>query len=355
MKRALACLVFFLSTASPVLSQQALIGVAAPLSGPSAILGEQVRDGAITALTSEGAAAATVAIVEDDACTAQGGKAAAAQFVKKKVAAVIGFLCMEALEAALPALKEADIPVITVGVRADGLTDRREKTGWPVWRLAPRNDEEAAGVAAIIPRIWRKEPFAIIDDGTIHARDVAEALRSAAGTQSLKPVFLDVFRPQLDNQIGLVGRLRKSGATHIYASGDRDDVAIMARDAASLEAGLTFAGGEVLRGSGEKPLQPGTVMIGLPDWRDHADPAVLLSLGARDIIAEGYVLPAYAAAQIALQAIADNAANPGAELDATTFSTAIGSVRFNAKGDMTPSPYGAYLFDGARFVPLGDG
>ena len=55
---------------------------------------------------------------------------------------VVGFLCTEAIEAAMPILKDAGIPVITVGVRTDSLTDRKVKTGWPVFRLAPRADAE---------------------------------------------------------------------------------------------------------------------------------------------------------------------------------------------------------------------
>jgi branched-chain amino acid transport system substrate-binding protein len=60
----------------------------------------------------------------------------------------------------------------------------------------------------------------------------------------LKPVFLDVFRPQLDNQIGLIGRLQKAGATNVFVGGDRDDVAIMAATTPKLGAGIGFAGGE---------------------------------------------------------------------------------------------------------------
>ncbi len=85
-----------------------------------------------------------------------------------------------------------------------------------------------------------REPFAIVDDGTIYGRELAESFRLAAEQAGLKPVFVDTFRPQMDNQIGLIGRLRKAGATHVFVGGDRDDIAIMARDAAELAADLTL-------------------------------------------------------------------------------------------------------------------
>src|SRR5690606_26619730 len=159
----------------------------------------------------------------------EGGAAAARRFAEERVSVVVGFLCTESIEAALPILKEAGIPVITPGVRTDSLTDGREKTGWPVYRLAPRADEEQKAVAEIITDRWRNEHFAIIDDGTIYGRNLAENLRAAAELQALKPVFIDTFRPQLDNQIGLVGRLRKAGATHVSVGGARSDTAIVVR------------------------------------------------------------------------------------------------------------------------------
>ena len=34
------------------------------------------------------------------------------------------------------------------------------------------------------------------------------------------------------------------------------------------------------------------------------------------------------------------------------FTTAIGAIRFDAKGDLSQTPYRVFRFDGTRFVPL---
>ena len=83
---------------------EALIGFAAPLSGPSAILGEQMRTGVQMAAETLKDPGITLNIA-DDACTAEGGAKAARQFVAAKVRVVIGFLCSEAIEAAWPPLR----------------------------------------------------------------------------------------------------------------------------------------------------------------------------------------------------------------------------------------------------------
>ncbi|UVK45040.1 branched-chain amino acid ABC transporter substrate-binding protein [Mesorhizobium sp. AR07] len=329
-----------------------LVGVAAPLSGPSAILGKQIEAGAGLAAGANGIELKTL----DDACTADDGAAAAREFAAAKVNVVIGFLCTDAIEAAMPILKDANIPVITVGVRTESLTDRRAKTGWPVYRLGPRGDDERNAVASSLTHLWQNELFAIIDDGTIYGREIAETFRAAAEQAALKPVFVDTFRPQLDNQIGLVGRLKKAGATHVFAGGDGDDIAIMGRDAAQLETGIAFAGGENLRTPpGDVPYAMGTLMIAPPEWAEVADPKVLAAFATQKVVPDGYTLPAYAAIEIA-KAASDLSESSGKPLaDALTghdFTTAIGPVRFDAKGDLSQSPYRVFRFDGTRFTPL---
>jgi branched-chain amino acid transport system substrate-binding protein len=333
-------------------AQTLLVGVAAPLSGPSAILGNQVETGATLAARTNGVDLKTI----DDACTADGGAAAAREFTAAKVNMVIGFLCTDAIEAALPILKDANIPVITVGVRTESLTDRRVKTGWPIYRLGPRGDDERNAVATTLTRLWQNELFAIIDDGTIYGREIAETFRAAAEQAALKPVFVDTFRPQLDNQIGLIGRLKKAGATHVFAGGDGDDVAIMGRDAAQLNAGIVFAGGENLRTPPSNvPYAVGTLMIAPPEWTDVADRQVLQAFAGQKVAPDGYTLPTYAAVEIA-KASSGLAQTSGKSLTDTLsaegFTTGIGSIRFDGKGDLTENLYRVFRFDGARFVPL---
>jgi len=328
------------------------LGIAAPLGGPSSVLGAQIAAGAKAAALKAGIEIA----VADDACTAEGGRKAAEELVAAKVTIVVGFLCTEAIEAALPLFKEAGIAVVTPGVRTDSLTDRRHKTGWPVFRLGPRADSEQSAVAAILTELWRDRLFAIVDDGTIYGRELAESFRLASEQAGLKPVFVDTYRPQLDNQIGLAGRLRKAGATHVFVGGDFEDIAIIARDAAGLDSGLVIAGGETLRAApGEVPLSEGVLMIGLPEWAGAADPAIVSALKTGGTEPDGYVLPAYAAAEVAIaaaRAVTTAGRTVADALASDTFATAIGPVKFDDKGDLTQNPFRIFRYDGNGFVAL---
>jgi len=118
-----------------------------------------------------------------------------------------------------------------------------------------------------------------------------------------------------------------------------------------LQTGLTAAAGETLRSLGEIPVAVGTLMIALPDWSDVAVPAAAAAFAERRLLAQGYVLPAYAAVEVAHAALA-GMAGPGplaSTLSGRDFATAIGTIRFNDKGDLTQNPYRIFRYDGAKF------
>lgn len=329
-----------------------VIGLAVPLSGPYSIIGEQMRQGAAAALASSGAEL----VIVDDACSAASGEAAAQRFIEREAAVAVGFVCTESVEAALPALSEAGIPVISPIIRTVSLTDRRERTGWPFFRLAPRGDAEHAAVARILIPRWHDDLFALIDDGTIYGRELVESFRLEAETAGLEAVFVDTFRPQMENQIALMGRLARSGATHVLVGGDLEDVAIMARDAAEIGYDVVLAGGEALRAApGEVPLTAGILMIAPPEWSELAADTTLDALRQAGIEPDGYVLPAHAAVEIAV--IAAAASEDGGDkiadvLAARPFPTVIGPVAFDAQGDLDDFDFRLYRHDGQRFIPL---
>lgn len=349
----LAALILALLFAAPLARAEGfVIGLAAPLSGPYAIIGEQMRQGAAAALASSGAEL----VIVDDACSAASGEAAALRFIEREVTIAVGFVCTESVEAALPALAEAGIPIISPVIRTVSLTDRRERTGWPFFRLAPRGDAEHAAAARILIPRWRDHLFALIDDGTIYGRELVESFLLEAEMAGLSAVFVDTFRPQMENQVALVGRLARSGATHVLVGGDREDVAIMARDAAEMGHDLVLAGGEALRAApGEVPLSAGVLMIAPPEWQEFAAEATLGALRNAGIEPDGYVLPSHAAVEIAVIAAAaaqDDGAPIGGVLSARAFPTVIGTVAFDPRGDLADFAYRLYRYDGTQFLPV---
>ncbi|MEN3792207.1 branched-chain amino acid ABC transporter substrate-binding protein [Fulvimarina sp. MAC3] len=345
--RIAALLGYVLFACAPAAAQErAVIGVAAPLSGSSARLGEEIVNGAKQA----GDGLANIATADTE-CSPEGGEAAARLFAQAQARVVVGFLCTESLLSALPILTEAGIPVLDVGVRANRITDERAKTGHLVWRLAPRSDAEARAIAETIVQRWRNQPFGLIEDGSIANRGLVDTVRRLVADQGLEPATSDNFRPAEEKQFGLARRLARTGVTRFFIGGDRPDIAVIARDGGELGLDLEIIGGESLldETSVDQPLTEGVLALA-PPYR-YALPA---AEGAEDTALSGYGGIAYAAVETAIAAISD-ASTSGRSLkdilDQKSFETVIGSVDFDENGDAKAVTYRPLRWTGEDFVP----
>lgn len=331
----------------------AVIGVVAPKSGPYALLGTQVLEGARAAATAGGDRLVEV----DEACETGTGAALADQLAAAKVEIAIGFLCVETLSEALPVLKNASIPAISISVRSKILMEDAMRGGWSFFRMAPVEGDEAETLSEIILSDWKAHPVAVIEDGTIYGRELASAVRQRLEGGGITPVFTDTFRPGQEQQIALVRRLARAGATHVMIGGDRNDIAIIARDAAAENIPLTILGGDTLRAADRPvPLREGVLAAALPDYAALPEAAqAVAALAARNITPEGYMLPSYAAVELARHAIASAAAEnkPLTEiLVEASFPTVIGAIDFDDGHELAANPLQLQEWRNGAFTPV---
>lgn len=336
----------------PLAASAATIGVVAPTSGPYALLGAQVTAGARAAADATGDT--LVEIGED--CEADAPAAGVAQrLVEADADAAIGFLCGETLTGALPQLATAGIPVITLSVRSNILMEDALREDWPLFRLSPADGDEAERISEIILERWSAEPIALIDDGTIYGRELTSSIRRQIESSGLTPVFVDTYRPGQEQQLALVRRLAQAGARRIIVGGDRNDAAVIARDAAQENVPLQILGGDTMRAADRPvPLPDGAMAVALPDYSalpSAADAAT--TLRGRGVVPEGYALPAYAAVQIVGQAVSAAGSQPLTQvLLATQFQSAIGPVDFDERHELTRNPLRLQEWRGDRFVAV---
>ncbi|RWL48329.1 MAG: ABC transporter substrate-binding protein, partial [Mesorhizobium sp.] len=108
---------------------------------------------------------------------------------------------------------------------------------------------------------------------------------------------------------------------------------------------------------GDVPYAVGTLMIAPPEWSQVADPKIVQAFSAKNIVPDGYTLPSYAAVEVAKAALtsAESSGQPlGEALTGHDFATAIGTIRFDDKGDLSQNPFRLFRFDGTHFVQLED-
>lgn len=340
-----------MALAAPAFAAGLKVAVVAPVEGPFAMLGKQMIDGAAFQAGERGSEITTIT----ESCDPADADALAKALVASGAEAAIGFLCTESLEAMLPALAESGMPAITLSVRSDILMEDVLKKKWPLYRLAPSGKSESAAVTDTIIANWRDRPLALIDDGTIHSRELVESVRNALAEIGITPVFTDTYRPAQEQQVSLVRRLAKSGATHVFTGGDRNDTAVIARDAKAENVPITMIGGDVLNAADlNVPLENGVFAVTVPDPARSRDAApVVKAMRAAGIEPDGYVLPAFAAVSLLEQANEQAAKDEGSLADALQkgpYRTVLGPLRFNSAHELADSPYRLMQWQDGRFV-----
>ncbi|MEN0002217.1 MAG: ABC transporter substrate-binding protein, partial [Pseudomonadota bacterium] len=205
--RLLTCMIAALALSAPSFmaraqDQQAIVVVAAPLTGTYKPLGDLFLANIDTM------AADNFVVPIDTACNAETAAGAAAEIVALEPAAVIGLPCIDAFDALAPILAEAGIPITAVGLQTPDVTNGKNGL---VRRVAPTSQQIYRRLATHLADAWRDVPFAIVDDGTLSGRQLAEQVGALLAEASLTPVFRDTYRPLLSNQTALVRRLDRAG------------------------------------------------------------------------------------------------------------------------------------------------
>lgn len=326
----------------PVYAKTARIGLSLPLSGRAQNLGKHFLVGARVAIQHHKNDVIELEIV-DDGCDKDLGELAATELSARSLQIVTGFLCNEPSYAAADIMRQQKTPILIAGAQSERLTKDREREEWNIWRLSPGDNSSAIIAAKIFSKAWRNEPYAIVDDGTVHGRTLVDTFRANMEEAGLSPHFIDTFRPTQSTQARLVRRLVKAGIRKVFIGAGAEDIAMIARNAADLKMNLDIAGGEVLSVMPYLPIKirapKGLSAILRQDGELLESTKVLTdALKDQDIIAEDFMYRGYAAMQIAIEAIGETNEDTISSLIAKTFETINGTVKFSKNGENINSP-----------------
>lgn len=329
------------------------VGIVAPDDGTLALLGTQLRAGFYIHEQQFIDNPPKFEFIEEaEICEADAGADIAYALEEARVDIVIGFFCVESLTSALPVFQQNNVPVININIRSDIVRDEAARLDLPLFSLAPRASDQAKFASRYIIDNWGDKSVALIEDGTINNRELADAIRLQLDDGGFQPIVLDNFRPGQEKQFGLVRRLGQSKITHVFVGGSRLDTSIMARDAASIGLEFTFAGGDALRAADEGPKLPNGAIAILPDIQMSGDNAIA-ARGAFDdagIFPDRFPILGYATAEIMNQLAQTKGEDLSADLKSTKFNTILGSVTFNQYGERQESVFNAMIWQDGRFI-----
>ena len=176
---------------------EVLIGIAAPMTGPLAWFGEQVKRGAELAVADLNAAGGVLGqqvrlITADDFCDPEQAVAAARKLVSDGVIFVAGHYCSAASIPASAIYEAAEVLMISPTSSNPMLTELGRAN---VFRVIYRDD--ALGVVAgnYLADHWPDQKIAVLHDDTIFGKDVAELTKKQLNRRGMSEAIYQAYVP----------------------------------------------------------------------------------------------------------------------------------------------------------------
>ena len=170
------------------------IGTMSPLTGPYAADGNDIANGAKTAvevIEAEGGIPGYDKIEvfpQDTACDPRQAVAAANKLINEGVVGVVGAYCSSATIPASETLAEEDIPMLTPASTNEKVTER----GLPyMFRMCGRDDDQSKIAGAFIQKYLKAKTIYIVDDKTTYSQGLADGVKKQCDQMGVKVLSHD--------------------------------------------------------------------------------------------------------------------------------------------------------------------
>jgi branched-chain amino acid transport system substrate-binding protein len=358
MKKILTALA--LLAASPA-SAEIAIGVAGPMSGNLSVFGAEMVAGAQQAVDDINASGGLlgeqlVLDAVDDRCDRKQAESVANQMIGREIKLMVGHLCSGASIVAAPVYHQAGIIQISPGAREGKYTDRRPGPG--IFRLTGRDDRQGPLAGAFLAGKYPNAKIAIVHDGSPYGAGLAETTRRALNEAGKSEEVFEAYKPEQADLTPLITRLAAEGIDALFFAGDHREAGLIVRrmrDAGmqtQLVSGDALMTDEFLSVAGSAGV--GALMLYPPEpMKSPAAADTIAALAAKGIVAEGYVLPSYAAVQVWAASVRSagsfDYAAVAAAVSAGKFDTVLGTIGFDDKGDVDLPSYVIYEWRSDRY------
>jgi branched-chain amino acid transport system substrate-binding protein len=340
------------------------IGVAGPMTGPSASFGEQYMKGAQAAADEINAAGGIdiggkkekiVLVKGDDACEPKQAVAVANRLADQdKVNGVVGHFCSSSTIPASEVYSDAGIIAITPGSTNPQVTERKLSA---MFRMCGRDDQQGIVAGDYIVDVLKGKKVAVINDKDTYGKGLADATAAQLKKRGVPPVMEEGLTRGEKDYSALVTKIRASGADVVYFGGLHPEAGPLVRQ--MREAGLKdvkfmsddgIVTDELVTTAGGKQFVNGVLMTFGADPRLLPESkAVVEKFRKSGYEPEGYTLYAYASVQTLAAGFAGAKSEKGEDaakwLKANPVKTVMGEKTWDAKGDLKVSDYVVYEWD----------
>jgi branched-chain amino acid transport system substrate-binding protein len=357
--------------AADLTGQEIRIGVAGPLTTPSATFGLEMRQAVDLAIDERDSAGGVsggkiVAAVMDDAADAEKGKAVAKSLCDDpRVLAVVGPVNSGVMLASEKVYANCGLPIVTPMASNPAITEQGLAN---VFRLTNRDDHKGPALANWLTTKMGKKAAVVVDDGTPYGKGIADQFSSgfaAVGGAIVKrwtakagqtdftaevaelPKDFDVlFFGGIKEGAYVLKDMRKAGLNQVFACGD---------GCWSVGGFIKPAEGAATAGEGVRVLSAAPALGKVPGSAEFAE-----RYKARFGPINNYAASSYDSARVVMNAIEAAAAKKGSLPDRADVLAALKEMKFqgvayaapeafDAKGDNTAAVIFVNDVDGDRF------
>ena len=348
---------------APLAHAEIVIGLVAPLTGPVAAYGDQVKNGAETAVAeinkNGGILGEQVVLkIADDAGEPKQGVSAANQLVGEGVRFVVGPVTSGVAMPASDVFAENGILMVTPTATTPELTTRGLTN---VFRTCGRDDQQAEVAAKYVLEKFKDKRVAIINDKGAYGKGLADAFKATLNAGGVTEVLDDAVTPGDKDFSALTTRLKAENVEVVYFGGYHPEGGLLARQLSDLGVKATIIGGDGLSNSEfwniGTSAAAGTVFTNASDATKSPDSkAAADALKARNIPAEAFTLNAYAAVEVLKAGIEKAGSAEDAEAVATALKsgepikTSIGELTYGETGDLTSPAFSLFKWEDGKIA-----
>jgi branched-chain amino acid transport system substrate-binding protein len=339
-----------------------VIGVAGPITGPMAALGEQLKKGAQQAIAdinkSGGVLGRKLKLqLADDACDPTQAMDVATKFVAEKVSFVVGHMCSNASVNASQIYAENDVLQISPATTQPKFTDSGL---WNVHRLIVREDEQGPFAARFVARRYRDKNIAVVDDKTPYGSFLAASFVRELSRQGVSPNLVTSADPLQTDDGPLARNIKVANIDVLYFGGNHGVAARLIKQVRKAGSKAQMLSGDDLNTAEfwEIAGKAGEGVLYTYSADPRKIPAARKVVGqfrAAGFEPESYTLITYAAVQVIQQSLESigevNSRKAASWLRAgNPVDTVLGNIQLDKKGDIVGGGFVWYKFSKGNFA-----
>jgi branched-chain amino acid transport system substrate-binding protein len=323
-------------------SEPMTIFVGAPMSGPLNGFGKQISAGvrAAAAVHRRDIDDSQIEFsFQDDACQKNQAVAIAENLVRQHAKMMIGHVCSVTSIGVSDIYADNKIVMLSAASSNSRLTERGLHY---VFRVSGRDDVQAVAATKLMTEWFAKSQFVVVFEDEVSGKGHSEQFIKKMAETGRTPAAVYPLKDVSDVNSIVDSPAFRAAAVVYYAGHQPQELAAVLKAAREKGIGAQFLSND---GANNRALwnSAGDAAEGLlftfdPDYA--AAPAAETAVAELKTLGEGsngFALPAFAAAEILIQAASELRKHPETDLDAylhaTRFRTALGPVSFDAKGD----------------------